>query len=79
MDNEKEGFPITAIREIKILKALNHPNIIDLIEVVTSKTSGAKAGMTFVRCAFSSLSFFGSYVMTQLVFVKLTHSVRTMQ
>ena len=26
MDNEKEGFPITAIREIKLLKNLNHPN-----------------------------------------------------
>ena len=30
MDNEKEGFPITAIREIKILKTLNHKNIIKM-------------------------------------------------
>eukprot|EP01116_Phalansterium_solitarium_P000656 TRINITY_DN1049_c0_g1_i6.p1 TRINITY_DN1049_c0_g1~~TRINITY_DN1049_c0_g1_i6.p1 ORF type:complete len:690 (+),score=137.65 TRINITY_DN1049_c0_g1_i6:123-2192(+) len=37
MDNEKEGFPITAIREIKILKEINHPNIISLKEIVTSK------------------------------------------
>ncbi|KRX94480.1 Cyclin-dependent kinase 12, partial [Trichinella pseudospiralis] len=29
LDNEKEGFPITAIREIKILRQLNHPNIVD--------------------------------------------------
>ncbi|KAL5556319.1 hypothetical protein UlMin_038555 [Ulmus minor] len=36
MDNEKEGFPITAIREIKILKKLNHENIIKLKEIVTS-------------------------------------------
>jgi cyclin-dependent kinase 12/13 len=42
MDNEKEGFPITAIREIKILKALNHENIINLFEVVTSKTQEKK-------------------------------------
>jgi cyclin-dependent kinase 12/13 len=39
MDNEKEGFPITAIREIMILKRLNHENIIKLIEIVTSKPS----------------------------------------
>lgn len=37
MDNEKEGFPITAIREIKILKNLDHKNVIRLKEIVTSK------------------------------------------
>src|SRR5262249_42886542 len=31
---KKEGFPITAIREIKILKMLEHPNIVRLIDVV---------------------------------------------
>ncbi|XVE65434.1 hypothetical protein DITRI_Ditri07aG0180300 [Diplodiscus trichospermus] len=36
MDNEREGFPITAIREIKILKKLRHENVIKLKEVVTS-------------------------------------------
>ncbi|KAL3527719.1 hypothetical protein ACH5RR_012375 [Cinchona calisaya] len=36
MDNEKEGFPITAIREIKILKKLQHENVIQLKEIVTS-------------------------------------------
>ncbi|KAF3775121.1 Cyclin-dependent kinase C-2 [Nymphaea thermarum] len=36
MDNEREGFPITAIREIKILKKLHHENIIQLKEIVTS-------------------------------------------
>jgi serine/threonine protein kinase len=30
-------FPITAIREIKILKKLNHENIVKLKEIVTSK------------------------------------------
>ena len=37
MDNEKEGFPITAIREIKILKVLNHKNVVRLKEIVISK------------------------------------------
>ncbi|GAQ86098.1 Cdc2-related protein kinase [Klebsormidium nitens] len=42
MDNEKEGFPITAIREIKILKKLNDDNIVKLKEIVTQKDSGAQ-------------------------------------
>lgn len=36
-DKEKEGFPITAVREIKILRQLNHANIVILKEVVTDK------------------------------------------
>jgi cyclin-dependent kinase 12/13 len=39
MENEKEGFPLTAIREIMILKRLNNKNIINLLEIVTSKPS----------------------------------------
>jgi serine/threonine protein kinase len=37
MEKEHQGFPITAIREIKILKALKykHPNIVNLHEIVT--------------------------------------------
>ncbi|XP_046806865.1 cyclin-dependent kinase 12 isoform X1 [Lucilia cuprina] len=37
MDHEKEGFPITAVREIKILRQLNHANIVNLHEIVTDK------------------------------------------
>ena len=36
-DNEKEGFPITAVREIKILRQLSHENIVNLKEIVTDK------------------------------------------
>ena len=39
MDREKEGFPITALREIKLLKQMAHPNIIQLKEIITSKSS----------------------------------------
>jgi len=44
MDNEKEGFPITAIREIKILKILNHKNVVKLEEIVTSKAADYNQG-----------------------------------
>jgi cyclin-dependent kinase 12/13 len=37
LENEKEGFPITAVREIKILRQLKHKNIIGLKEIVTDK------------------------------------------
>ena len=36
---EKEGVPITALREIRLLSKLKHENIVDLIEIVTSKRS----------------------------------------
>jgi serine/threonine protein kinase len=34
MEREIQGFPVTAIREIKILKALRHVNIVDMREIV---------------------------------------------
>lgn len=37
MENEKEGFPITAIREIKLLSTLKHENIVNLREIVRSR------------------------------------------
>ena len=42
LENEKEGFPITAIREIKILRQLNHPNIVNLMEIVTDKQDASE-------------------------------------
>ncbi len=33
MHNEKEGMPVTALREIKILKALRHPNVVELLDM----------------------------------------------
>ena len=62
-DNEREGFPITAVREIKILKQLCHENIINLKEIITDKMKAAdfkkdKGQITFthvpvqVHCTF---------------------------
>ena len=36
-DHEKEGFPITALREIKILRQLRHENIVNLKEIISNK------------------------------------------
>uniref|UniRef100_A0A5F8GNY0 Protein kinase domain-containing protein n=1 Tax=Monodelphis domestica TaxID=13616 RepID=A0A5F8GNY0_MONDO len=33
LDDKEEGFPITAIREIKILRQLNHQNVIHMREI----------------------------------------------
>lgn len=37
MEAEKDGFPVTAIREIKLLQALDHPNVLKLMEMMVSK------------------------------------------
>ncbi|KAK4524333.1 hypothetical protein GAYE_SCF03G2233 [Galdieria yellowstonensis] len=45
MDNEKEGFPLTAIREIKLLKTLPpHKNIVNLKEIVTETNKNTQVG-----------------------------------
>ncbi|KAF7268555.1 hypothetical protein GWI33_018308 [Rhynchophorus ferrugineus] len=43
MDNEKEGFPITALREIRILQLLKHENVVNLIEICRTKASAANS------------------------------------
>lgn len=40
MHNEKEGFPITALREVKLLKSLSHPNILQLEEMAVERQQG---------------------------------------
>ena len=55
-EQEENGFPITAIREVKILKALNHDNIVKLKEIVTSK--GAKAMTCLILICFKYASTF---------------------
>ena len=41
MESEKEGFPVTAMREIKLLQHLNHPYVVKLHEIISSKGSSA--------------------------------------
>lgn len=37
MEGERDGFPVTAIREIKLLQSLNHDNVVQLREVMVEK------------------------------------------
>ncbi|KAL6636200.1 kinase-like domain-containing protein [Neocallimastix sp. 'constans'] len=39
LESEKEGFPLTAMREIKLLQSLHHPNIVQLLEIMIEKDS----------------------------------------
>ncbi|KAE8147362.1 kinase-like domain-containing protein [Aspergillus avenaceus] len=40
MHNEKDGFPITALREIKLLKMLSHHNVLQLKEMAIERSKG---------------------------------------
>lgn len=44
MHNEKDGFPITALREVKLLKMLSHPNILRLEEMAVERQQGDDKG-----------------------------------
>ncbi|POS88096.1 hypothetical protein EPUL_000602 [Erysiphe pulchra] len=37
MEGERDGFPVTAVREIKLLQSLKHKNIVNLQEVMVEK------------------------------------------
>ncbi|KAJ7236249.1 kinase-like domain-containing protein [Mycena rebaudengoi] len=39
MHNEKEGMPVTALREIKIIKALNHPCIVNILDMFVVRST----------------------------------------
>lgn len=47
MENEREGFPITALREIKILQLLKHENVVQLIEICRTKETAMENKATF--------------------------------
>ncbi len=48
MDKEREGFPVTALREIMLLKNLKHVNIINLLEIVSTKQSKDKISNVYL-------------------------------
>ncbi|KAG8816049.1 kinase subunit of RNA polymerase II carboxy-terminal domain kinase I [Serendipita sp. 399] len=46
MEGEKDGFPVTAMREIKLLQSLKHENVVILYEMMVSK--GIQLGLVFM-------------------------------
>lgn len=38
LENEKDGFPVTALREIHTLKLATHPNIVQVLEIATTSS-----------------------------------------
>jgi serine/threonine protein kinase len=53
LPKETEGFPVTAVREIKLLKAMNHENIISLHEIVTYARCLSQGPHTKPNCLIS--------------------------
>lgn len=50
MQNEKEGFPITALREIMLLKKIKHENVVELLDIViSSKKENLNSSITANR------------------------------
>ncbi|CAH6721702.1 CTD kinase subunit alpha [[Candida] jaroonii] len=37
LESEKDGFPITSIREIKLLQSFDHPNVVGLLEMMVEQ------------------------------------------
>ncbi|MCJ1406363.1 serine/threonine protein kinase, CMGC, CDC2/CDK sub [Ptychographa xylographoides] len=48
MHNEKDGFPITALREIKLLKLLSHPNVLKLEEMAVERKKHRKKAVMYM-------------------------------
>jgi len=72
MENEKEGFPITAVREIKILRQLSHPKVVSLMEILTDKQDAldfrnSNTGTACMQCAQTHTCWFYSHFHLSLV------------
>jgi len=47
MESERDGFPVTAMREIKLLQSLRHDNIVQLYEMMVSNGTFCASIFTF--------------------------------
>jgi len=79
MHIEKEGMPVTALREIKILKALKHPAIVELLDMFVVPSKQTHLGFPFevidsleqkatAKIPCHAIWFFPTWTMIWLVF-----------
>ena len=53
MDREKDGMPVTSLRELRVLQSCRHPNIVHLKEVVTGTKPDRYVDSTALLAPFS--------------------------
>lgn len=62
LENERDGFPLTVVREIKILRQLSHPNVVALLNVVSDryqcKETNTAKGVGLLCSLFLTFCFF---------------------
>ena len=58
MEKERDGMPVSSIREISILFQLNHPNIVDL-KVIKNLYSSSRIS---VALGFLSIKFYNRWI-----------------
>lgn len=71
MDNENEGFPITGLREINILRELQHPNIIKLHQIVNDEQNPRRQG-TYLVFEYMNHDLMGLLDNEAMVFDEIT-------
>ena len=59
--DEDEGLPTTTIREISILKELNHPNIVKFYDIIFSKNNHNELYLCLEHCSMDLKKYFSSY------------------
>lgn len=50
MESEKDGFPITAVREMRLLQALKQDNVICLLEMMVEKSGSLSKLFSLSTC-----------------------------
>lgn len=72
MHNEKEGMPITALREIKILKALKHENVIEVLDMLVARSTSMALSKV---CSHSFLGTSKDPLTITMVFPYMDHDL----
>lgn len=72
MEKEYEGFPITGLREVKILRELNHPNVIQLREIVNREDTEKNGTGTYLVFEYMNHDLMGLLDNESMVFDEVT-------